>query len=120
MKNQLIISLAAAIAASMVVSARAEDKAADQVASGRAFALSVCAACHVVAKDQSRPPILKPPAPSFFEIMQRPNVSEKSLREFLSSRHGGLGEHKKMPNPGLAPFQIDKIVAYLMTLKSAR
>lgn len=81
------------------------------VTSGHAFALQVCSACHRVARDQSSKPILKPPAPSFPAIAQRPTTTEPFLRQFLSTPHG------KMPNPELANFQIDEVVAYLLSLK---
>ncbi len=90
----------------------------DLIASGHDFALKVCAACHVVATDQMSPPILKPPAPSFLALVRRGDISETSLRKLLSTPHGNLGRAKKMPNPQLADFQIDKVVAYLLSLKS--
>jgi hypothetical protein len=34
--------------------------------------------------------------------------------------HGNLGTSAKMPNPQLADFQIDKVVAYLLSLKSGK
>ena len=97
--------------------ARAEEGQSDLVAAGHDFALKVCAACHVVAKDQKSPPLLKPPAPSFSAILKRGDVSEASLRKLLGAPHGNLGRSAKMPNPQLAEFQIDKIVAYLLSLK---
>ena len=78
------------------------------------------AACHVVAADQISPPILKPPAPSFVAIVKHGDVSEASLRKLLSTPHGNLGRSAKMPNPQLADFQIDKVVAYLLSLKSGK
>jgi mono/diheme cytochrome c family protein len=100
--------------------ARAQDGQSDLAASGHDFALKVCAACHVVATDQISPPILKPPAPSFAAIVKHGDVSEASLRKLLSTPHGNLGRSAKMPNPQLADFQIDKVVAYLLSLKSGK
>jgi mono/diheme cytochrome c family protein len=82
--------------------------------SGHEFALQVCSACHMVARDQRSKPILKPPALSFSTIANRPKTTEPFLRQFLSTPHG------KMPNPELADFQIDEVVAYLLSLKSKR
>lgn len=90
------------------------DAADARVAAGHKFALQVCAACHVVAKDQTTRPILKPPAPSFSVIARRPSVTEAFLRGFLRTPHG------KMPNPELADFQIDEVVAYMLSLKHNR
>lgn len=84
------------------------------VAAGHDFALQACAACHVAAKDQASKPILKPPAPSFLSIAGRQTTTEVSLRQFLSKPHG------KMPNPELANFEIDEVVAYLLSLKPKR
>ena len=95
------------------------DKA-EIVAAGHDFALEVCAACHVVSHDQKSAPILKPPAPNFLELVRRQDLTEASLRKFLSAPHGNVGRRNKMPNPRLAEFQIDKIVAYMLSLKDAR
>jgi mono/diheme cytochrome c family protein len=100
--------------------ARAQESQSDLVASGHEFALKVCAACHVVAQDQKSPPILKPPAPSFLTLVKHRDVSEASLRDMLSKPHGNLGRARKMPNPQVADFQIDKVVAYVLSLKSGK
>jgi mono/diheme cytochrome c family protein len=100
--------------------ARAQESQSDLIASGHDFALKVCAACHVVAADQISPPILKPPAPSFLALVRHGDVSEASLRKLLSRPHGNLGRSAKMPNPQLAEFQIDKVVAYLLSLKTGK
>lgn len=81
------------------------------VLAGHDFALEVCSACHVVAKGQKSAPILKPPAPSLLAIARRQRSTESFLRHFLSSPHG------KMPDPQLAEFQIDEVVAYMLSLK---
>jgi hypothetical protein len=47
-------------------------------------------------------------------------VSEASLRKFSSTPRGNLGGSAKMPNPQLADFQIDKVVAYVPSLKSGK
>jgi mono/diheme cytochrome c family protein len=99
-------------------SARAQESQSELVASGHDFALKVCAACHVVAADQTSPPILKPPAPSFLALVRHGDLSEASLRKLLSTPHGNLGRGAKMPNPQLADFQINKVVAYFLSLKS--
>ncbi len=100
--------------------ANAQEAKRDAVAAGHEFAVKVCAACHVVAKDQQSPPILKPPAPSFLKIVKSPRFSEQSLRQLLSSPHGNLGKNAKMPNPQLAEYQIDEVAAYLRELKRHR
>jgi|APFre7841882630_1041343.scaffolds.fasta_scaffold44399_2 mono/diheme cytochrome c family protein len=99
---------------------RSYNEKAEIVAAGHDFALKVCAACHVVSQDQKSAPILKPPAPSFSELIRRQGLTEASLRKFLSSPHGNVDRRSKMPNPQLADFQIDKIVAFMLNLKDAR
>ena len=92
----------------------------DQIAAGRKFAHRVCGACHVVAQQRDELPVLAPPGPSFAVLAQRPLLTEQSLREFLGSNHRRMGPHEAMPNPRLADYQIDEIVAFFMTLKAAR
>lgn len=91
----------------------------DLVNAGRDFARLVCAACHVVTREGGEAPVLQPPAPSFVELARRPSLTEPSLRAFLASDHGRIGPAAAMPNPRLADYQVDKIVAYLMSLKAA-
>lgn len=96
--------------------AKAED---DQslVAAGHAFAQRVCWVCHVVGKEQTEKPILDEPGPSFLEIAQRPDLTPESLRKFLLAHDENLGRAGKMPNPRLLDYQIDKVVAYIMSLR---
>ena len=111
------LSLLVTLAASGVASAGEAKR--DPVAAGHDFALKVCAACHVVGPDQKSPPILKPPAPSFASIAKSSTTSQESLRKLLSSPHGNLGKKGKMPNPMLADYQIDEVIAYLLDLQKA-
>ncbi len=110
-------ALVAASIAFALPAAAAEQSSAELVASGRAFALKVCWACHVVAKEQTQKPILSHPAPSFLEIAQRPEVTESFLRQFLASHEETIGRKAGMPNPRLVDYQIDEVVAYIMSLK---
>jgi mono/diheme cytochrome c family protein len=87
------------------------------VESGHAFALKVCWACHVVATDQTETPILTHPAPSFLSIAQKPDLTAAALRQFLGSHSQLLGSKNGMPNPQLADYQIDEVVAYIESLK---
>jgi mono/diheme cytochrome c family protein len=117
MKKLVLRVIALTLAAGLGSLAQAQEAKSDLAAAGRDFALKVCANCHVVAKDQKVAPLLKPPAPSFAALAARSDISEESLRKLLSSPHGDLGRHGKMPNPQLGDYQIDKIVAYFMSLK---
>ena len=85
---------------------------------GHAFALLVCAACHVVAPDQESAPILRNPGPSFDTIANRPTTTEESLRTFLSTTHAQMGISSGMPNPRLANYQITEVISYILGLRN--
>ena len=113
---------AALIAACLVFAATADrasgaPSSSDLATAGRAFALKVCWACHIVAENQTQTPILSHPAPSFLAIAQRPDLTESSLRQLLASHEEKIGHHAGMPNPRLVDYQIDEVVAYIMSLK---
>jgi cytochrome c1 len=91
---------------------------ADQVAEGRALARQICGGCHVVAEDSRQSISGKPPTPSFAELVRRPSFSADGIRQFLASDHRRIGPAQAMPNPRLAEYQIEEIVAYLETLKA--
>lgn len=112
-------SAAAALALGLLAApAQAADAtSAQQIAAGRSFALKVCWTCHVVAADQTAPPILSRPAPSFLVIAQRPDTGAASLRKFLSTHNETMGRAGQMPNPRLVDYQIDEVVAYILSLK---
>jgi mono/diheme cytochrome c family protein len=115
-------ALAAGLSIALMVSgAKAQDKAEDNkadVAAGHSFALKVCWACHIVAKDQTEQPILSQPAPSFLDIAQRPNLTSDGLHKFLSTHDETMGNAGKMPNPRLVDYQIDEVVAYILSLRT--
>ena len=100
--------------------ARAATPNGDLVAAGRSFAQRVCGACHVVTPQSRESPILSPPGPSFAVLAQRPLLTEQALREFLAANHGTMGPHEAMPNPRLVDYQVDEIVAFMMSLKAEK
>ncbi|MGB5085696.1 MAG: cytochrome c [Methylocystis silviterrae] len=125
MKKRVSLMLAGMVVGCAIDIGQAQEPATQQapsdvVTAGHNFAVKVCAACHVVAKDQKSSPILKPPAPSFSELVRRQNLSEDFLRQFLSSPHGNIGAKGKMPSPQLVDYQIDEVVAYLLSLRGRR
>jgi len=77
----------------------------------------LCNQCHVAARDQAQAPTLDPPAPSFESIAQQKDTSAESLAHFLTTTHQGLNNPKGMPNPELADFQVNEIVAYILSLR---
>ena len=100
--------------------AQAETPNSDLVAAGRNFAQRVCGACHVVTPQSKESPLLSPPGPSFAVLARRPLLTEQPLREFLASNHGTMGPQEAMPNPRLVDYQIDEIVAFMMSLKAGK
>ena len=114
------IAIVALVLSSLAAGAQAETPAGDQIAAGRNFAHRVCGACHVVTQQRDELPVLAPPGPSFAVLAQRPLLTEAALREFLGSNHRNLGPAAAMPNPRLADYQIDEIVAFMMSLKAGK
>lgn len=113
-----IVSLA--LMSGLASGARAETPTADQIAAGRDLARRICGACHVVMQQRDELPVLTPPGPSFAALAQRPLLTQVWLREFLGPNQRNIGPHEAMPNPRLADYQIDAIVAFMMSLKVAK
>ncbi len=89
------------------------------VARGEHVARIICSACHVIAKDQEYPPILDTPGPSFFDIANRPNTTERSLRHFISTTHWDMKTlPMTMPNPTLTPEDTHAVASYILTLRA--
>ncbi len=106
--------------AGVAMAAQSAPASADQIADGQKFAERVCGACHVVTNDPNEIPIMRPPGPSFAELAKRPTLTEQSLRRLLASNHHDLGATGAMPNPRLADYQIDRVVADLLSLKATK
>lgn len=88
-----------------------------EIHEGHRLALQICSACHVVGSDQQSAPILRRPGPSFAQIAQRRDVSPRSMRVFLQTRHVGTTPPFEMPNPQLLDQQADAIAIYLSSLR---
>jgi mono/diheme cytochrome c family protein len=80
---------------------------ADDAAKGEIIARRWCAACHVVAPEQT---VANSDAPTFASIARR-NVPPKSLKAFLAD------PHPKMPDMNLSRSEIADIVAYIGSLR---
>lgn len=119
MSKIAIIKVAVVALITCVVSvARAQQPPiASDPAAGRAFALRVCAACHVVSDDQPYPPILRQPASSFSAIANKPGTTPASLRAFLSVTHATLKTPYNMPNPELTDQQTAAVISYILSLR---
>lgn len=90
----------------------------DQLAEGQALAQRICGACHVVSEEPNEPrPTARFPAPSFTELARRSSFERQRLRELLSSGRRFIGPHEPMPNPRLAQYQVEEIIAVFETLR---
>ncbi len=90
------------------------------VARGLDIASNVCSACHLVSADQP-PRHLPAEAPSFRDIANRADTSEKSLRQFIATTHWDMKSMPlTMPNPMLTTGQIRDVSRYILTLRSAK
>ncbi|MEW6641001.1 MAG: cytochrome c [Pseudomonadota bacterium] len=94
--------------------ARAEP---DLVARGRRFAELVCSTCHRVSEDKTQIPLARDPGPAFVEIAGRSSTTDASLRAFLANDHPNMGPSARMPNPQLVDYQIEEVVAYILSLR---
>ncbi|WP_094193638.1 c-type cytochrome [Bradyrhizobium viridifuturi] len=88
----------------------------DLVSRGRDFADLVCSACHVVS-ERKQTPILRDPGPAFVQIARRASTTDGGLRAYLDTKHPDMGPSGRMPNPRLADYQIDEVVAYMLSLR---
>lgn len=112
-----ILAIAALVAADGTVSA-----AGLTAADGKALAQQYCTACHRVTQEQAQPPDVVVDtgsgpetfqAPSFARIAARPDRTEAQLRERI------LNPHYPMRAQQFIPEELDAIVAYILSLRSA-
>lgn len=104
-----ICSLIACIPLAAASHAMAADLPGDPVAGGQ-LAHEVCAACHLVAKDQASDPEI---GPSLIEVAEHPASTEMSLRVYLQTPHA------TMPDIILTPQETDDVISYILTLKGS-
>ena len=117
-KVAVVAAIIGLVSASTAVDA--EEPAKGSIDAGRAVALKICAACHVVSPIQQFEPILRPAAPGFRAIANRPRTTSTSLRTFLSTTHQTVRNPDHMPNPQLSDDQITDVVSYILILRDRR
>jgi len=111
MRKFLPMALAAVLATLPLAEAEAQTSAmTGNPRAGRAFALQVCALCHVVAPGQLTPPRLTT-APTFRSIANLPSTTALSLQVFL------VTPHPTMPNLVLTDSEAADVIAYILSLK---
>ena len=114
MRKLLLIATLAALCGLPSIMARAQGSAMEgNPRAGRAFALQVCALCHVVAPGQLTPPRLTT-APAFRAIANLTSTTALSLQAFLVS------PHPSMPNLILTNDETADVIAYIISLKKRR
>lgn len=79
---------------------------------GRVLALKSCSSCHVVAPRQVPPGT--DAVPTFAAIARDPAVTETGLRVFLQTPHA------RMPDLILSRVEIDDVISYILSLRTAR
>jgi len=113
-------ALWSAILGMTVRAAMAEEPSVSVAAAGRALALTACTGCHVVAPDQPFKPVLNGPSPppDFRGIANRPDTTALSLDRFLSRLHPLPSHLQRMADPYLSKDDREKIIAFIMTLRT--
>jgi mono/diheme cytochrome c family protein len=101
------IAVAALLAAP--ASVRAEEVGDPQA--GHAYAKKVCAECHAVERGEKESPYLD--LPSFQAVADQPGITERALAVWLTN------PHPNMPDFILPQADMDNVIAYIMSLKSA-
>jgi mono/diheme cytochrome c family protein len=86
----------------------AEDTA--MITAGRVLAKGWCAHCHIVSADQRVAPAAG--VPTFIAVANDPTTTEVALHVFLAT------PHMRMPNFMLTAEETDKIIAYILSLRS--
>ena len=85
---------------------------------GHDLAQMMCASCHLIEPGQTNPPD-HVGGPTFQSIADRPHVAAAKLREHLLTTHTNALIPLSMPNPELSQDEINKIIDYILSLKSA-
>lgn len=100
-----------AIAALVVAPAVAQAQEVGNVEAGHAYAKKVCAECHAVERGEKDSPYLD--LPSFQAVADSAGITERALAVWLQN------PHPNMPDFILPQADMDNVIAYIMSLKSA-
>ena len=96
-------------AALLAMPCAAEAQEAGNAEAGHAYAKKVCAECHAVERGETE--ILNPP--SFQIVANSPGITERALAVWLQN------PHPNMPDFILPQADMENVIAYIMSLKSA-
>ena len=100
-----------AIAALLAVPASARAEEVGDPQAGHEYAKKVCAECHAVGRGEKESPYLD--LPSFQTVADSAGIAERALAVWLTN------PHPNMPGFILPRADMDNVIAYIMTLKSA-
>lgn len=81
------------------------------VEAGHAYAKKICAECHAVERGEKESPYLD--LPSFQSVADQSGITERALAVWLQN------PHPNMPDFILPQADMDNVIAYIMSLKSA-
>ncbi len=87
-------------------------------AMGHDLAQAKCTSCHLIERGQQNPPD-HVGGPAFQAVADRPGVTRATLREHLRTTHTNSVIPLSMPNPALSHDEINKIIDYILSLKTA-
>jgi mono/diheme cytochrome c family protein len=98
-----------AFAGLLAILSTAEAQEAGNAEAGHAYAKKVCAECHAVERGETE--ILNPP--SFQNVADSSGITERALAVWLRN------PHPNMPDFILPQADMENVIAYIMSLKSA-
>ena len=107
----LPINCGVIVAVLFALSSAAEAQEVGNVEAGHAYAKKVCAECHSVERGEKESPYLD--LPTFQAVADSPGITERALAVWLQN------PHPNMPNFILPQADMDNVIAYIMSLKSA-
>jgi cytochrome c len=84
---------------------------ADRISDGRAIAQRWCSSCHDIGAGDTR--TAKDVAPTFESVSRRPKLSREHLETWIGN------PHPPMPNLHLTREEIENLVDYIESLKTA-
>ena len=107
----LPINCGVIVAVLFALSSTADAQEVGNVEAGHAYAKKVCAECHAVERGEKESPYLD--LPTFQAVADSPGITERALAVWLQN------PHPNMPNFILPQADMDNVIAYIMSLKSA-
>jgi cytochrome c551/c552 len=84
---------------------------------GHDLAQMTCTSCHLIEPGQRNPPD-HVGGPSFQAVADRKGTTGAKLREHLRTTHSNSMIPLSMPNPNLSKDEQNKIIDYILSLKS--